>query len=98
VKKGDDKRVFHAQGNLQDIFDRIVSELRDKVVMAFDDDISEVILKQGEDELTLIKASLPVDVDLNREQGEDNNEEDVEEHEEPDRLAQRGATLFGLSF
>jgi len=83
VKVGDDTRVFHAQGNLKEIFDRTVSGLRDKVVMSFDDEISEVILKQGEDELTLIKAFLPVDVDLKREQGENNNEEDVKEPEEP---------------
>ncbi len=81
VKVDDDERVFHAQGNLKDIFERTVSELRDKVVMAFDDEIIEVILEKGENELTLVKTSIPVAVDLNQQQGEENNE--VKEPEEP---------------
>jgi len=59
----DDHRVYHAEGNLRNEFDKNISDLRDKTLMAFNDDIREVILKKGRDEMTIVKASAPVSVD-----------------------------------
>ena len=59
----DDHRVYHAEGNLRNEFDKKISDLRDKTLMAFNDDISEVVLKKGREEMTIVKAAAPVSVD-----------------------------------
>ena len=65
VMLDNDPRVYHAKGDLRREFDRTVSELRDKKVMAFNkDDITEVVLKKGKDEITIVRATAPVSVDV----------------------------------
>ncbi len=60
----DDHRVYHAGGNLRNEFDKKISDLRDKTVMSFNDDIIEVVLKKGREEMTIVKALPPVSVDV----------------------------------
>ncbi|HDH04196.1 MAG TPA: DUF4340 domain-containing protein [Nitrospirae bacterium] len=69
VMLDNDHRVYHAKGALRREFDRTVSELRDKKVMAFSDDITEVALKQGKDEITIVRATAPVSVDVTEKKG-----------------------------
>ncbi|GBD97727.1 MAG TPA: DUF4340 domain-containing protein [Nitrospirae bacterium] len=70
VMLDNDPRVYHASGALRREFDRTVSELRDKKVMAFNkDDITEVVLKKGKDEITIIRATAPVSVDVPEQKG-----------------------------
>jgi len=64
VLLGDDHRVYHADGNLKNEFNKTVSDLRDKKVMTFSDEIMEITLKKGKDELTIIKETAPVSVDV----------------------------------
>jgi len=76
VMIGDDHRVFHAEGNIRTDFSRTVPDLRDKKVLAVQDDISELILKKGDKTLIIVKATAPVSVDVNEKKGE---EQPVEE-------------------
>ena len=71
VMIGDDHRVYHAGGNIKVDFDKKISDLRDKTVMAFNDDIMEVVLKKGEEEITIARATAPVSVDVTEEQDEE---------------------------
>jgi hypothetical protein len=64
VLLGDDSRVYHAAGNLKNEFNTTVSDLRDKKVMTISDEIMEITLKKGKDELTIIKETAPVSVDV----------------------------------
>jgi hypothetical protein len=64
VLLGDDHRVYHADGNLKNEFDKTVPDLRDRKVMSFSDDIVEITLKKGDDTLTIVKATAPVSVDI----------------------------------
>ena len=57
VMVDDDPRVFHAAGNLRSAFDRNVPDLRDKTVMSFKDEIAEVSLKKGKEELRLLRTA-----------------------------------------
>jgi hypothetical protein len=70
VMVDDDPRVFHAAGNLRSAFDRNVPDLRDKTVMAFKDDITEVSLKKGKEELRLLRAA-PVSEEVSGKGGEE---------------------------
>lgn len=82
VKLDGDHRVFHARGNLKITFDKSIAELRNKNVLTIDEEISEVNLKQGDKETTLLRASTPVSVDVAQaEAGEKLGE--VEGQEEP---------------
>jgi len=76
VMIGDDHRVFHAEGNIRADFSRTVPDLRDKKVLAVQDDISELTLKKGDKTLTIVKATAPVSVDVNEKKDE---EQPVEE-------------------
>jgi hypothetical protein len=67
VMIGDDHRVFHAEGNIQADFSRTVPDLRDKKVMAVQDEISELSLQMGDKKMTIVKATAPVSVDVNEE-------------------------------
>ncbi len=60
-----DHRVYHADGNIRTDFSRTVPELRDKKVMAVQDDIIEMRFQMGDKELTVVKATAPVSVDVN---------------------------------
>ena len=64
VMLGDDHRVYHAEGNMKNEFDKTISDLRDKLVMKFSDEISEVIMQKGGNELTVLRGTPPVSVDI----------------------------------
>jgi hypothetical protein len=71
VMIGDDHRVFHAEGNIRTDFSRTVPDLRDKKVLAVQDDINELTLKKGDKTLTIVKATAPVSVDVNEKKDEE---------------------------
>lgn len=60
VRLGDDRRVFHAEGNLKNIFDNTAADLREKTVMAIDGEISELTLTSGKKSVTIVRTSAPV--------------------------------------
>lgn len=64
VMIGDDHRVYHAEGNIKNEFNKTVSDLRDKLVMKFSDEIAEVIIKKGGNELIVLRGTPPVSVDV----------------------------------
>ncbi|MFH1289038.1 MAG: DUF4340 domain-containing protein [bacterium] len=71
LKVEKDDRVFHAQGDLASTFNKTVSDLRDKTVMAFEsEEITEVLLTKGNKKLTIVKSSVPDSIDLNKEKTE----------------------------
>jgi len=59
VMLGGDKRVYHAEGNLRNEFDKTVADLRDKLVMNISDEITEVTLKKGGDTVTIVREAVP---------------------------------------
>lgn len=64
VMLDDDPRVYHAKGTIRREFDRTVSELRDKRVLSFTDEISEIVLKKGAEEIVIVRTAAPVSVDV----------------------------------
>jgi len=64
VMLGNDHRVYHAEGNIKNEFNKTVSDLRDKLVMKFSDEIAEVIMKKRDSELTVSRISPPASVDV----------------------------------
>ncbi len=64
----DDHRVYHSKGPIRKDFDLTVSGLRDKRVMSFNDEISEIILKKDKDEIKIVRAAAPVSVDVTENQ------------------------------
>ena len=60
----DNHRVYHSKGTIRREFDRTLNELRDKKVMSFSDDISEIVLKKEKEEMTIIRAAAPLSVDV----------------------------------
>ncbi len=64
----DNHRVYHSKGTIKREFDRTLNELRDKKVMSFSDEISEIALKKGKEEMTIIRITAPVSVDLSEAQ------------------------------
>ncbi|UCH79997.1 MAG: DUF4340 domain-containing protein [Nitrospiraceae bacterium] len=67
----DDHRVYHAEGNIRADFDRSIPDLRDKRVMAVQDEIHELTLEKGDKKMTIIKAASPVSVDVTDSQKEE---------------------------
>ena len=63
VKLDDDPRVFHASGNLKSTFDKKASDLRDKKVLSIDEEITEITVKEGDNEMILVKSSPPVTIE-----------------------------------
>ncbi|NOZ68948.1 MAG: DUF4340 domain-containing protein, partial [Deferribacteres bacterium] len=78
VMLDDDPRVFQAKGEIKSTFSRTVSDLRDRKVMAFTDDITEVVLKRGKEEIKFLRTKAPVSVDTT---GEKEGQEQKEEEE-----------------
>ena len=76
VMLGNDHRVYHAGGNMRGDFDKKISELRDKTVMSFNDDIMEVVMEKGEEEITIVRATAPVSVDITEQQDEEQKPEE----------------------
>jgi hypothetical protein len=66
VRLEHDHRVYHAEGNLRNIFDTTVSMLRDKDVLTFDEQVAEIYLKKGNDTLRLVRRDAPISVDMNQ--------------------------------
>lgn len=64
VMIGDDHRVYHAEGNIKNEFNKTVSDLRDKLVMKFSDEIAEVTMKKAGNEMTVIRTTPPASVDI----------------------------------
>ncbi len=73
----DDHRVYHAEGNIRTEFDKTVPDLRDKKVMAVQDDISELTLQEGDKKITVVKAAAPVSVDVTAAKKEDSAPEET---------------------
>jgi hypothetical protein len=71
----DDYRVYHAQGNIRNDFDKSVADLRDKNVLTIEEDIAELTLRKGKDEITIIRAVEPVSVDVNEKDGQQKAED-----------------------
>ncbi len=70
VMIGDDYRVYHSREEVRKDIDRTVPELRDKKVMSFNDEIAEIVLQKGEEELSIIRTVAPVSVDVAEEKEE----------------------------
>jgi hypothetical protein len=66
VMINDDYRVFHAEGNLRNDFDKTIPDLRDKRVMAVKDEITELTLEEGKKKMTIERAVAPVSVDVTK--------------------------------
>ncbi len=64
VMLGDDHRVYHAEGNMKNEFNKTVSDLRDKLVMKFSDEIAEVIMQKGGNQLTVLRGTPTAFVDV----------------------------------
>lgn len=73
----DDPRVYHAEGNIRSVFDKKVSDLRDKKVMAFTDEITGLVLKKDEKELKIVKTTAPISVDITGEEGAEQEPQDA---------------------
>ncbi len=52
-----DYRVYHAEGNMKGKFTKSVSQLRDKQVMKIDEEVAQLTIKKGPEEITLFKAA-----------------------------------------
>jgi hypothetical protein len=70
VMLDNDHRVFHAEGNIKNDFNKKVSDLRDKRVMTIVGDIAELMLKKGNEEITIVRAEAPVSVDVTEKEEE----------------------------
>lgn len=64
VMVGDDHRVYHAEGNIRNEFNKTVSDFRDKIVMKFSDQIEQIIIRKGDKELNVSRTVPPASVDL----------------------------------
>jgi hypothetical protein len=59
VRIDDDPLVYNSLGNLRVEFNRSVSDLRDKKVMAFSEEITDITLKKNDKELRLVRVKAP---------------------------------------
>ncbi|MBW2601861.1 MAG: DUF4340 domain-containing protein [Deltaproteobacteria bacterium] len=63
VKLGNDDRVYHARGNFINDFGETVEELRDKTVLAFNqDEIRQVRITKEKTETQFTRTDIPIDV------------------------------------
>ena len=68
VKIAGDDRVYHARENLRATFDQTVEDLRDRTVLRFDqEEIQQVEISDGKTTLTLLRQSVPVEVNAGQE-------------------------------
>jgi len=67
---GDDKRVYHAKGNFRYEFDKDVTQLRDMIVLSFNEEITEVKFKKGKKELKVVRTEAPVSEEKGQEEKE----------------------------
>jgi hypothetical protein len=54
VKLDKEKGIFHADGDLQEVFDTNVPRLRDKTVMRINGEVHDIVLSKGKKKLTLV--------------------------------------------
>lgn len=59
VKLDNDQRIYHARENMRSPFQKDAETLRDKQVMQIEDDITEVILTEGQESLHVVKSDVP---------------------------------------
>ncbi len=64
VRLDTDHRVFHASGVLGNRYRKTVADLRDKAVLAIDEEITEVTLQDGAAQLVLMRHVPPAEVQL----------------------------------
>ena len=68
VKLAGDDRVYHARGNFRDKFDQTVDNLRDKIVLSFDQtEIREIRIAKGEQLMVFGRKQVPVEVTAGKE-------------------------------
>lgn len=66
IRLDKDKRVYHANGNLRDEFDKTVDDLRDKKILLFDKTkISMISLENNDKKITLLRKEVPEETALN---------------------------------
>ena len=70
VKLKDDKRIYHAEENFRNPFDKDLQALRDKQVMKIDQEVSEVLLESGDNSLLILRAAEPVPEPVEVEEGQ----------------------------
>jgi hypothetical protein len=63
VRIGDDPRVYHSEGNFRAEFNRSISDLRDRKVLAISEEITDITLKKGDRELKMVRVKAPVSED-----------------------------------
>jgi hypothetical protein len=71
VTVGDGHEIYHARGSIRSVFDKTVASLRDRSVMSFDERINEVTVSDGGNGTAFVRSSVPVEVNVNREQAEE---------------------------
>ena len=64
VRLPEDDHVYHAEKNFRIYFDKDKAALRDKQILKFEDDISEIMLTADKETLHIVRSAAPVDVDL----------------------------------
>jgi hypothetical protein len=97
VMLDDNHRVYHSKGTIRRDFDRTVSELRDKKVMSFSDEISEIVLKKGGEEMTIIRSEAPVSIDVTeKEKGPHAPKEEVQKWTTADGKSLKDSEVDGM--
>jgi len=68
IKLADDDRVYHAQGNFRDKFDKTADDLRDKTVLSFKEiEIQEIRITKGPESMLLSRKQIPVEIKADKE-------------------------------
>lgn len=63
VRMDGNKKIYHANGNLKNTFDKTIDDLRDKDVLTFEtEDIGKIEIHKGDETVKLALATPPVDV------------------------------------
>ncbi|MDY6904347.1 MAG: DUF4340 domain-containing protein [Thermodesulfobacteriota bacterium] len=72
IRLADNPAVYHARGSLNSTFDKTVSSLRDKTVLAFaKSDVQAIEIKMGADTIPLEKKTIPAKTDDAQSEPED---------------------------
>lgn len=68
IKLAGDDRVYHARGNFRGNFDKTVDELRDKMILSFDQkQIREVYITKNDQSVAFTRKDVPVKADAEKE-------------------------------
>jgi hypothetical protein len=88
IKLEGDYRVYHAEKNLRNTFDKTVSVLRDKVVMKINEEITELTLIKGKKQMNIRRIIAPIETEQKQQEpaqkwetdkGQKLNDEEVDE-------------------